>query len=66
MALLENIQATGIGVVATGTMKEACLTDSKLRILHAYSGFKEDAAMFSPLQQYLDANRVGGMMDTLS
>jgi hypothetical protein len=66
MGLLENIQATSIAVVATGTTKEACLTDSKLRILCACSGFKEDAVIFSPLQLYLDANREGGMTDTFS
>jgi hypothetical protein len=66
MALLKNIQATGIAVVATGTTKEAHLMDSKLRILHVCSGFKEDAALFSPLQLYLDADREGAMRDTFS
>ena len=44
MALLENIQATSIAVAATGTTKEAWLTDSKLPILRVCSRFKDDAA----------------------
>jgi hypothetical protein len=66
MALLKNIRATSIAVATTGTTKEACLTDSKLRILCACSGFKVNAALFSSLQLYLDANREGGMMDAFS
>ncbi len=66
MVLLKNIQATGIAVAATGTTKEARLTDSKLRILHTCSRFEVDAVLLSPLQLYLEANREGGMTDTFS
>jgi hypothetical protein len=66
MALLKNIQATGIAVMVKGTTKEACLTDSKLRILRACSRFKDNAALFSPLQLYLEANREGGLTGTFS
>jgi hypothetical protein len=66
MALLENIQATSIAVAATGTTKEAHLTDSKLRILCACSGFEDDVALISPSRLNLDADREGGMTDMFS
>ncbi len=43
--MLESIQAMGTEVFTTGTIKEAKLTESKLRILRACSG-EEDRSLF--------------------
>ncbi len=43
--MLENIRATGTTVSTTGTIKEAKLTESKLRILQACSG-EDDRSLF--------------------
>jgi hypothetical protein len=47
-------------------MKEAPLTESKLRILRACTGFKDNASLFSLLQLYVDADLEGGTMDTFN
>ncbi len=43
--MLESIRATGTVVSTTGTIKEAKLTKSKLRILRACSG-EDDRSLF--------------------
>jgi hypothetical protein len=66
MALLKKFRATDVAVAATGATKEAHLTDSKLRILRVCYRFEDNAALFSPMQLYLDANREGGTTDMFS
>jgi hypothetical protein len=66
MALLETFQATSIAMAATGTTKKGRIMDSKLMILCVCSWFEDNAALFSPLQLYLEADREEGTTDTFS
>jgi hypothetical protein len=46
--LLENIRVTGVAVSATGAVKEAKLTESKIKILHACSGEDNESLFVLP------------------
>ncbi len=50
--LRENIRLTGTAVVATGALKDARLTESKLRILWACTG-DDDGLPFVPSKFYI-------------
>jgi hypothetical protein len=63
--LLENIRVTSAAVGATGTPRDARLSDPKLRILQACAGCN-DGIPFVPSKLYLKVNREGGTTDTFS
>jgi hypothetical protein len=63
--LLENIRVMGAAVGATGTTRDARLSDAKLRILQAYAG-RDDGLPFVPSKLYLEVDREGGTTDTFS
>jgi hypothetical protein len=63
--LLENIRVMGAAVGATGTTRDARLSDAKLRILKACTGW-DDGLPFVPSKLYLEVDREGGTMDTFS
>jgi hypothetical protein len=63
--LLENIQATGAAVGATGTTRDARLSEAKLRILQAYAR-QDDGLPFTPSKLYLEVDREGGTTGTFS
>jgi hypothetical protein len=53
--MLESIRATGTAVSTTGTIKEAKLTESKLRILRACSG-EDDRSLFILSKVYAEVD----------
>ncbi len=55
----KNIRLTGTAVVATGSSKDARLTESKLRIFQACSGH-DDGLPFTPSKLYIKVEREGG------
>jgi hypothetical protein len=57
--LLENFWVTSVAVGATGTTRDARLSDAKLRILQACAGGGDDGP-FVPSKLYLEVNREGG------
>ncbi len=59
----ENIRLTGTAVVATGSSKDARLTESKLRILRACSG-QDNGLPFTSLKLYVEVEREGSAKDT--
>jgi hypothetical protein len=59
----KNIRLTGPAVVATGSSKDARLTESKLRILRACSGH-DDGLPFTPSKLYIKVEKEGGAKDT--
>jgi hypothetical protein len=63
--LLENIPATGAAVGATGTTRDAGLSDAKLRILHACTG-KDNGLLFVLSKLYLKVNQERWTTDTFS
>jgi hypothetical protein len=63
--MLESIRATGTTVSTTGTIKEAKLTESKLRILQACSG-EDDRSLFVLSKVYAKVDQEGHMMDNYS
>ncbi len=58
MTMLENIRATGTAVSTTGTIKEAKLTESKLRILRGCSG-EDDRSLFVLSKVYAKVDQEG-------
>jgi len=63
--LMENFRVTSAAVGATGTTRDARLSDAKLRILQACAGH-DDGRPFVPSKLYLGVNRDGGTTDTFS
>ncbi len=63
--LLENIRVTGVAVSATGAVKEAKLTKSKIKILHACSG-EDDESLFVLPKVYSKMDWEGHMTDNYS
>jgi hypothetical protein len=59
----KNIRLTSTAVVATGSSKDARLTESKLRILQACLGHN-DGLPFTLLKLYVGVEREGGTKDT--
>jgi hypothetical protein len=60
--MLENIRATGVAVSAMGAMKEAKLTESKIKILRACSGADVESLFVLP-KVYSEVDREGHTMD---
>jgi hypothetical protein len=63
--LLKNIRATGAAVGATGSTRDARLSEAKLRILQACAG-QDDSLPFTPSKLYLEVDQEGGTTDTFS
>jgi hypothetical protein len=63
--MLESIQAMGTAVSTTGTIKEAKLTKSKLRILRACSG-EDDRSLFVLSKVYAEVDREGHTTENYS
>jgi hypothetical protein len=63
--LLENFRATSVAVGATGTTRDARLSDAKLRILQACTGRGDDGP-FVPSKLYLKVDQEGGTTETFS
>ena len=63
--LMENFRVTSAAVGATGTTRDARLSDAKLRILQACAGH-DDGGPFVPSKLYLEVDRDGGTTDTFS
>ena len=63
--LLENIRVTGAAVGATGTTRDARLSEAELKILQACAG-QDDGLPFTPIKLYLEVDREGGTTDTFS
>ena len=64
--LLENFWATSAAVGATGTTRDARLSDAKLRILLACAGGGSDYGPFVPSKLYLEADQEEGSTETFS
>jgi hypothetical protein len=62
---MENFRVTSAAVGATGTTRDARLSDAKLRILQACAGH-DDGGPFVPSKLYLEVDRDGGTTDTFS
>jgi hypothetical protein len=63
--MLESIRAMGTTVSTTGTLKEAKLTKSKLRILQTCSG-EDDRSLFVLLKVYAKVDLEGHTRDNYS
>jgi hypothetical protein len=63
--MLENIWATGTAVSTTGTIKEAKLTESKLRILQACSG-EDDRSLLVLFKVHAEVDQEGHTTDNYS
>jgi hypothetical protein len=63
--LMENFRVTSAAVGATGTTRDARLSDAKLRILQACAGH-DDCGPFIPSKLYLEVDQDGGSTDTFS
>ena len=61
--LMEHIRVTSAAVGATGTTRDARLSEAKLRILQACAGH-DDGGPFLPSKLYLEVERDGGTTDT--
>jgi hypothetical protein len=63
--LLENFRVTSAAVGATGTTRDARLSDAKLWILQACAGGGDDG-LFVPSKLYLEVDRERGTTETFS
>jgi hypothetical protein len=61
--LMENFRVTSVAVGATGTTRDARLSDAKLRILQACTGH-DDGGPFVPSKLYLEVDQDGGTTHT--
>jgi hypothetical protein len=63
--LLDNIRVTSAAVGATGTTRDARLSDAKLRILQTFTA-RDNSLYFVPSKLHLEVNWEGGTTDTFS